>query len=103
MKRLPRRIRIMGQEFKVRRPKKLSMVGKESNLACIDTGYFVIEVNKIASGKAAWDGLCHEWAHGVMAVTGIDQKIGEKLQETIAQSFGSALREFCEQQGLKLE
>ncbi len=103
MRKLPRKQVIMGAKYKVSRPKKLSMEGHEENAGCSDDSDFTIEVKAGISGKAAWDAFSHEWGHCVLSVTGLNQRMSEELEEAVAQSFGSALREFCEQQGLKLE
>lgn len=103
MKRLPRRIRVMGQVFTTTRPRRLSMPGKELNNGCMDDSYFQIEIAKRLNGSAKWDAWCHEWAHAVLGVTGLNQRMTEEQEEALAQSFGSALREFCEQMGLRLD
>jgi hypothetical protein len=81
---IPSKIKILGREFKIKKIKNISYQGTPV-LGLIDYDAAIIYLEKQQTPAVMRATLIHECAHGLMIISGMDQRLSESENEMYCQ------------------
>jgi Zn-dependent peptidase ImmA (M78 family) len=81
---IPRKVMILGREYKIKQGKNLAYHGQPC-LGLCDNTEKVIYLEKNQDDQTKKETTIHEMAHAFMFISGIDQKLSESEAEMYAQ------------------
>lgn len=86
MRKIPKKISILGREYKIKQGVNLIFNGVPV-LGLCDSDKKVIYIEKNQSPEGKFATLCHECTHGFLYISGLDQKLSDSENELYCQLF----------------
>lgn len=83
---IPKHIFILGRKFKIQQHENLTYKG-DRILGLCDYDNLTIYLEKKQSAKSKRQTLIHECCHGLLCISGIDQRLSESENEMYSQIF----------------
>lgn len=87
----PRKIKVLGREFKIKQGKNLTYQG-QAVLGLCDFNAKLIYIESTQSDESKRQTLVHECGHAFLIIAGMDQRLSESENEMYCQ----LLTAFCE-------